>query len=284
MRNIILLSALLISAGNIQAQNKSDKKTTITIINEENGKKTVIDTTFINADKETIDAFLQAQGMKKPGPPPPPSGKHRVPPVPPAPPVAPVPPVHGVAPVPPVPPAAPDDESSFYFHFDMPDLDADIHMDIERELEKAQEYLEKAREAMDEHFNKEKLEEIREDLKDQLKDLEKEIEKAGKHKRVIIRSKTGNIDTDLDNTTGYIYNYSTPGSTLVPLNYSYSYSMPALNSLYAGSGDEPIVIGNADMYNGALGSYSYNFPSCAEVKHKSKFRKLVNKVWNWILE
>lgn len=271
MRNTILLLALLLIGGPIHAQNKkSDKKTTITIVNEENGKRTVIDTTFINADQETIDAFLQAQGMNKPVPPP----------APPAPPVPPGKMKHGVPPVPPVPPAppAPEDESSFNFHFEMPDID----IDIEKELEKAQEALEKAREVMEKELSKEKLQEMREDIQKNLKELEKEIEKAGKSKKVIIRSKTGNVDTDPDNTTGYIYNYSSPA-------YSYSYTLPSYSYGYSSAGNElePLVDLNDLDTNIKIGcngnSYAYSYPYVV-VNHKSKFRKLVDKVVNWILE
>jgi hypothetical protein len=274
MRKIILLFALFTIAGNLQAQNKnkSVKKTTISIVSEEDGRKTVIDTTFINADQATIDAFIQNKGIVKPTPPLPPAkfkkGQGNVPPVPPVPPAPPAPPV-------------PDDESSFYFRFDVPDFNADFNADLKKEMEKVQESLEdvsnKLGKEMEKHLNKEELEKMQNDLEKDLKNMEIDIEKAGKHKRVIIRSKTGNVDKDEDDNTGYIYNYAAPASSW------YYTSPPAAASCYAGvtDGTQFVVSGNDDA--GFFNSYAYHSP-CIVLKHKSKFRKVLDKIVDRILE
>lgn len=70
-------------SGSVLAQSpnldiKSDKQVKLMIITEENGKKTIIDTTFTTADEATISAYLKNKGandnnMPFPTPPSPPT-------------------------------------------------------------------------------------------------------------------------------------------------------------------------------------------------------------------
>src|SRR5438128_1362603 len=79
--------SILVFVESMHAQNnkdKKDKRVSIKIISEENGKKTVIDTTFDAKDDEAIEGFMRAHDIDKPLPP--------VPPTPPAAPNAPTPP------------------------------------------------------------------------------------------------------------------------------------------------------------------------------------------------
>ena len=97
-----------------KSSDKKTKKTSISIVTEEDGKKTVIDTTFINASQADINAFLKKQGYMKSTPP--------MPPTPPATLKAPKAPSAPTPPEPPAPPSNPDDNDnthSYSFHFEI---------------------------------------------------------------------------------------------------------------------------------------------------------------------
>ncbi len=142
MKKIIIAAAaisLLVFVKSTHAQSKkekNDKKVSVTIITEENGKKTVIDTTFDAKDEESIEAFMKSHNTDKPSPP-----------VPPAPPSAPNAPIEPAPPSPPTPPEADDEYYSFHFDFDDEDFDA-FRGDLDKEMEKVKEQIEEARESL----------------------------------------------------------------------------------------------------------------------------------------
>jgi peptidoglycan hydrolase-like protein with peptidoglycan-binding domain len=95
---LLILLAVFVSTIKSKAQksDKSSKQVTIKIVTEEDGKKTVIDTTFTTADEAAVEAFLRDKGISNsPNPPLPP-----LPPLPPnpqsAPPAPPAPPTPGM--------------------------------------------------------------------------------------------------------------------------------------------------------------------------------------------
>ncbi|MEP7264312.1 MAG: hypothetical protein ABI772_07440 [Bacteroidota bacterium] len=268
LKSVLMMSVLVTaSCINLNAQQRpSSKKTTIRIVTEENGKKTIIDTTFIDADPATLDAFMQMNGMTSPEPPPPP-------PAPPAPPMPLTDDLPMVPPIPPMPPMPPmPDESSFNFHFDMPDFDVNFNNDLNERMEDVKEQLENAKEnlqkAMEFHFDQKEFEMRMEEIQKQLKDIKIETEKNNR-KNIKSRKKTSGVDIDTDDNTGYIYNYSYPG-------YTYSYSSAGIN-------DEPVIDIKENNSNGYNTCFSYS-TTCGETKHRSKFRNFMNKVVEKILE
>lgn len=264
LQSILIASALVAaSCLHLNAQQKSSsKKTTIRIVTEENGKKTIIDTTFIDADGETLDAFFQNNGMTSPPPPP-------APPVPPMPLTDDFPMVPPMPPMPPVPPMPPMPAESFNFQFDMPDFN---EQDLNERMEDVRESLEHAKEelqkAMELQFNQKEFEEQMEEIQQQLKNIKIETEKSNR-KHIKARKKTSGVDINTDDNIGYIYNYSYPG-------YTYSYST-------AGLDDGPVISIKGNNDDGYSTCYSYT-TGCGENKHRSKFRNFLNKVWEKILD
>ncbi|HQF29546.1 MAG TPA: hypothetical protein PLD36_13100, partial [Bacteroidia bacterium] len=69
--NKLTIFALLLSAGSVKSmaqskdnEPKGDKKISLMIVTEENGQKTIIDTTFTTADEETMRNYLKSRGVK----------------------------------------------------------------------------------------------------------------------------------------------------------------------------------------------------------------------------
>lgn len=186
----LMLAAMLLLGNNsllAQQETKKSKKISVTIINEEDGKKTVIDTTFENADQESVDVFLQSKGMDKSIPP--------------------------VAPVPPTPPIPPDAKGySYHYKIDRDDFDFDIDLDAEmkdlaKELEKVKKELRKSLEKS--KLSKEEMKRLQDEIEKELEKLNFEYEKDGKRERVIIRKKTSeNVDRNDKDEKIFIRNIS----------------------------------------------------------------------------
>lgn len=79
---LLIVLAIIATTINVKAQKneKSSKQVTIKIVTEEDGKTTVIDTTFTTADEATVETFLRDKGISNstnpplpPNPPSPPS-------------------------------------------------------------------------------------------------------------------------------------------------------------------------------------------------------------------
>jgi hypothetical protein len=263
---ILIISSLAVISPYAEAQqkNKKEKKTSITIVTEEDGKKTVVDTVFINADQETIDAFVNSHGSKPPAPPKPP-----VPPKPMAPGAPATPPPPPDAPSPPDKNRDADDESGFYFHFDMPDFDTAFEIDMKKEMDDMREAIDKAK--IDMRISLDKAKMSREDLKQLMKEIEEELdniemesEKSGRTRKVIIRKKTSEATHDRDERTGYIYNWDQP--------MAYAYSFPREGSSF-------------DTYSHFSGT-SRPFCTTAIVteKKESGVKRFLNRVVDKILE
>lgn len=197
MKKIIIAAAaisILAFAGNTHAQNnkeKKDKKVSIKIISEENGKKTVVDTTFNAKDDEAIEAFMKAHNIDKP-----------LPPVPPTPPSAPNAPKGITPPAPPTPPKADDDGYSFHFDFDDKDFGA-FGDDLAKEMEKVKEQIEEAKEALKQSLkeikiSKEDLKKLQDEINKELDKIDIKVDGEKNNKRVIIKRKTGDAGTEDD--------------------------------------------------------------------------------------
>ncbi len=211
MKKIILAAlaiALLVLNGNIKAQNSENakgKKVVIKIITEENGKKTVIDTSFESTDEAAIENFMKANKIKKPLPPTSP-----VPPIPPVPPVPPAPPIPPTSPYPPAAPEAPIapdfGKEDFSFQFDFDDADENSFdqqlMEIKEQIENAKKEIKISLEKS--KISKKEMEHLRDDIIKELDAIEFDVTGDKKHKRVIIHKKTGDRGSENDmrwNTT-----------------------------------------------------------------------------------
>lgn len=250
---IIAVVQPLSAQGN---KEKKSKKTHIKIISEEDGKKTVIDTTFENAKESDIDNFLSNEGFK-----------HATPPAPPAPPMP---------PSPPTPPSV-DDDQSFNFDFEMPDLDEMISIDINRDdIRHAKEIIEKATKEVSKELEKTKItkEEIKQvldkmnnELKKLYDDEEKQIKKE---KHIIIKKKTGdNGEENNNNDTGFNFHTSTGTSVMT--------------SSFAGNKNEPVFYmqsNTASDHPCQITSYSYRYETAP--KHNA-FQNIVKKVYEKII-
>ena len=100
---------------------KGDKKISLMIVTEENGQKTIIDTTFTTADEETMRNYLKSRGvndfdMNFPPPPPPPP-----------------PPAPGTPPPPPPPHPGEDREVAYQYEYKIIDGKKGKH-DDEKEI------------------------------------------------------------------------------------------------------------------------------------------------------
>lgn len=164
-------------------KNQKTKKTTISIITEEDGKKIKIDTTFENASQADINVFLKKQGVIKSTPPVPP-----VPPLPPAPPAAPDAPVAPLPPLPPNPALDVDDTQSFNFHFEMPEIDESLKMTSDDEMAEAKEAMKNAKIKM--RFS---MEETNRSMEEMEKIIQEKV-----HKQVKKEMKQFKFDNDID--------------------------------------------------------------------------------------
>lgn len=209
MKKIIIAAiaiSLLAFAGKSNGQNdkepkhKKDKKVNIKIITEEDGKKTVIDTSFDANDDVAIEQFMRAHNIDKPLPP--------VPPIPPAPPLAP-----NAPPTPPTPPSPPDAEDEHYsYHFDFDDADMDeLRNDLNEKMVEAKEQLEQAKKEIKMALEKANI--SKEEMKKLSKEIIKELDKIDiqmdtdkKQERVIIKMKTG--ETLIKNESDFVISQS----------------------------------------------------------------------------
>ena len=249
IRKSILLAALVIPLVSVQAQDKKSKspKTTISIVKEVDGKTTRIDTTFTDADHVTIEAFFKKNGVNTPPPPPPPP---------------PAPPIPGVP-----PPPLPEEESSFNFHFCMPEFETSFEFDLEKEMKNLKESLQDLKIDIKTNLNEEELENIQKDLEKEMEHLKDEIKKQNRAKRENIRKKTGTNHTSAEDNLGYIYKISTPEN--------------GTSTVIAGISDEPIIVAGTRLDK----NYAYTYCNTRkEVKKQSKIRTLMNKVIERILD
>jgi hypothetical protein len=284
---LLFAGILLFVSQQLLAQDKNDKKdkkTSITIVTEENGKKTTIDTTFVNASQSDINAFLKKQGMMK--------EKAPLPPAPPAPPKSPKAPKAGVPPAPPAPPAEPDENGSthsYSFSFDMKDFDDDFQDELEDALSEAREAMDKARIhmriSMDNHERmKEDRERMRDDQEDVMdddmermiqekvhKEVQKEIKKIHRddddgnddndNKKIekrVIKKKTSATDWDRNSNRNYTWNSSTPAE---------------VRSVYAiaDDGSDPVLL--TENIVGPPMAFSSHYSYCTDSEKKeSKFK------------
>jgi hypothetical protein len=192
-----------------QKNKKAVSKTTITITKEENGHRTTIDTTFIDGDHQSIEAFLRNQKILKPD----------VPPVPPAPPVPPGADFSSIPPIPPIPQLEFPDESfnSFENGLNREQLQEQMEQ-LKNSLENVKEELKNSMENI--NINKE-------ELKEMLKELNKEPDQEKDSKSA--RKKSGYY-FKFDNGDSYSYKYHTGKD---PVAYSYN---------YADAGNPPFII------------------------------------------
>jgi hypothetical protein len=167
---------------------KGDKKISLMIVTEENGQKTIIDTTFTTADEETMRNYLKSRGVKDfdmnfPPPPPPPT-----------------PPAPGTPPPPPPPPPHPGDDREVAYQYEYRikdgkkgkhDDEKEIHVVVDnKELDSA---IEEARKQLESSLKKtskltkDEIKKITDEFDDNMKDLKS---KAKEEKKVII------IETD----------------------------------------------------------------------------------------
>lgn len=193
MKKIILAAiaiALLVFIGSSRAQSsrekreKKEKKISIKIITEEDGKKTVIDTSFDAKDDVVIEKFLKEHNVDKP-----------MPPISPAPPLPPSAPSAATPPEPPSPPDIDDEHYSFHFDFDEGDFD-ELQNHLNEQMEQLKEQLEMAK--MEIKISLEKAKISKEEMEHLRKEIIKELDKIDiktdgdkKHKRIIIKEKKG---------------------------------------------------------------------------------------------
>jgi hypothetical protein len=166
---------------------KGDKKISLMIVTEENGQKTIIDTTFTTADQETMQNYLKSRGIKDfdmelPAPPPPP-------------------PAPGTPPPPPPTPGS-EREKKYQYEYRIIDDKHDkkednhqIHVVVDnKELNKA---IEEARKQLENSLkktaklSKEEINKITQEFDDNMRDLK---EKAAEEKKVIIETDKKKID------------------------------------------------------------------------------------------
>jgi hypothetical protein len=263
---LVIIIALFSFSTKAQEANKKTKKTNITIIREDNGVKTIIDTTFSDADDTEIDEFFNSHGIDKSTPPEP-----SAPPLPPALKSRPVPPIPPVAPVPPVP-SLNNGNKSFYYHFKGDENNAVT--DAGQKMEKAKEALQLAhkevKKSLEVNFNKKEYDRIMEDIEMQLKDIKIELENNEKKKRIIIHKKTSNVDDINDDDMGFTYEPESNQKVIV-------------RTITSGSNENDHIIINESDKGEQNHCYSYTTKHTI-VKERSKFRKFLNKVANKILE
>jgi type IV secretory pathway VirB10-like protein len=185
-----LVALILASIGlNALAQSKNDepkgdKKISLMIVTEEDGQKTIIDTTFTTADEETMRNYLKSRGVK--------DFDMSLPPLPPPPPPAPGTP-------PPPPPAPGDDrEVAYQYEYRINDHkkgkhrdDKEIHVvvdnkELDAAIDEAKKQLESSLKKTSK-LTKEEINKITEEFDENMKDLKS---KAKEEKKVII------IETD----------------------------------------------------------------------------------------
>lgn len=176
---LILLLVITTSVNsNAQKSDKSNKQVTIKIVSEEDGKKTVIDTTFTTADDVSIEAFLKDKGIKSQNPP--------APPIPPTPPSPPAPPKHRTS------SDQDENQSKYEYSYKVDDNGDHKEINISIDMDKIERALEEADRQLEDAFNKsasltkEEIRKIKKEVEASLKELKSDIK--ANHKYIIIET------------------------------------------------------------------------------------------------
>ena len=272
MKKIACLLLALLFAGkhHILAQNKKEKKekvTTLKLIQKENGEEIIIDTTFVNADESTINAFLKAKGIKN-------SSKHSLPPLPPIPlqvPGAPMPPL------PPDPPYIDDEMQGLRYQYEWKDDEGEeIDLELKDELAPLMQSLEGVKEIVKKSLEETKLskieiEKVMKEIEMDLKNQEhRPIRPTHKNERIIIKKKTGEIEHLLkDSDTGSNFQMEEP------MNPTFVFSSSGL--------DEPIVLTSESNNKNVVTSYRYSYSDVKNEKHQ-KIKHFLKRLKDKILD
>ena len=177
---ILLVVFLTTIKSKAQKNDKTNKQVTIKIVTEEDGKKTVIDTTFTTADEADVEAFLRDKGISNSNNPP-------LPPLPPLPPNPPLPPAPPAPPTPPKPGMRNEPNRKYEYSYknendgDRDEIHISIDMDkIEQALEEADRQLEQAIK-QSASLTKEEIKKIKKEVETSLKELKSEMKSNKKY-------------------------------------------------------------------------------------------------------